>query len=124
MPTPRKPDSPPNDLDAESKRLWRSTIAYLTEQGTWQESDAGVLERYVRAVQLERDCRGWLQETGIVTSGSMGQPTKHPLEQVRRDALSDAHKFAEALLLTPSTRLRHELENRKSSGGDFAGLLG
>lgn len=124
----RKADSPPADLDAPSKKLWRGTIEHLEQQRTWAPSDLALLERYVRAVELERTSR--LEMAGSedartrqrLALGSTGQLVVHPLESIRQKADADAHKYADALLLSPAARKRNEIEASKPKG-KFAGAL-
>lgn len=125
----RKADSPPADLDTTSKKLWRATIDHLEQQRTWAASDLALLERYVRAVELERESRRAMSTSDSaltrqrLATGSTGQLVVHPLESIRQKADADAHKYADALLLSPAARKRNEIEATQPQG-KFAGALG
>lgn len=131
MATPRKADAPPADLERDSKALWKVTIAALEKQGTWTLSDLPLLERYIRAVQLERTARGDMDNARDdhlarrrLAHGSTGQLVAHPLEAIRQKADADAHKYADALLLTPLARQRNDLEAGEAQAGKFGAALG
>lgn len=104
---PRDAAPPPDDLDDESKDLWRKTKRHLVKQGTWQDSDAATLERYVRAMQRAREARSATR--GLTTKGSQGQLVQHPNLKTEREALRDAHLYATDLLLTPASRRRAQI---------------
>lgn len=96
---------PPGDFENEARTLWRSTQRRLRRQGTWQDGDCELLERYVRAVVLYRTART-AAEGSPWTKGSKGQLVAHPAVKVAREAAHDAHTFASELLLTPKSRAR------------------
>lgn len=124
----RRAESPPVDLDSSSKKLWRATIEQLEQQRTWAVSDLPLLERYVRAVQAERQAREDMAKSEDqlarrrLARGSTGQLVTHPLEAIRQKADADAHKYAEALLLSPAARKRTEVEAAKPAGKFGAAL--
>lgn len=115
MPADRAP-SAPSDLDATSKALWTRTIEQLRAQSTWENSDAPLLERYVRALELARLCR---KERGgrLTALGYRDQPVQHPLLRAEREATRDANDYAKALLLTPEARKAEA--GKKATGGKF-----
>ena len=98
---------PPPDLVGEEK-LWFAVQKHLRAQGTWSNTDAPLLESYVRSVLLARLARAAAGSEPFIT-GSRGQPVAHPGLKMARDAEADAHRYAGALLLTPEARKRHEL---------------
>lgn len=127
---PRDTAPPPADLDDASKKLWKKTRKQLEEQKTWEDSDAPVLERYIRALERARVAReGLPKERGtgkpkLTTVGSKGQETQHPNVKTAREAERDAHEYAKDLLLTPKAREQHELEQKRAQGeGKFGGKL-
>jgi P27 family predicted phage terminase small subunit len=95
---------PPADLDEVAVALWNRVLRELQDQGTWQASDVGVLERYVRAVRRAAAARELVDREGFTTSGARGQLVAHPALRIARDAERDAHEYANALLLTPRAR--------------------
>jgi P27 family predicted phage terminase small subunit len=127
---PRYTAKVPADLDKESKDLWALTKRQLQAQGTWKESDAAVLERYVRALERARIARADLvvpsgKSTAIklTTTGSTGQLVQHPSVKTAREAELDAQKYADSLLLTPDARRRAGLEGEEGAEGKFGGAL-
>ena len=105
----RSPTAPPGDLDVGSKRFWERTLEHLREQRTWQDSDVPLLERYVRACENARHARAKIPPEGT-TRGSQGQLVEHPAIKTAREAERDAHKYAEALILTPDARRKAAIE--------------
>jgi P27 family predicted phage terminase small subunit len=104
-----RPVPPPDDLDEAAKALWRRVQRHLREQRTWQDTDAELLESYVRAIALARTARLTAAASPFV-EGSKGQLVAHPGLKVAAEAERDAHRYATALLLTPEARKRHEVK--------------
>lgn len=122
---PRSKFPPPDDLDAQSKVLWKKTIKDLEEQETWEASDAPTLERYVRATERARLGRAGMVVKGkvkLLAVGSQGQPVPHPNIKTVREAERDAHEYAKDLLLTPKAREQHEIAKRAAERGSKFGL--
>ena len=67
-----------------------------------------MLEAYCRSVVRARAAHAVAQECPF-TNGSTGQTVAHPAIRVAREAEADARAAAQALLLTPEMRKRHEL---------------
>lgn len=112
-----RPISPPDGLDELSRSIWRAAQRVLKRQGTWQDSDAPLLEAYVRALQTARDCRRAVGNRTFV-QGSVGQPVSHPGMRLAAEAERDACRYAQALLLTPEMRKRHELDPSPAEESD------
>jgi P27 family predicted phage terminase small subunit len=106
-----RPIPAPDDLDAEANVLWRATQRHLRAQGTWQDADAPLLESYVRSVTVARAARLAAKSESFV-EGSEGQLVAHPGLSVAAEAERDAARYAQALLLTPEARKRHEIVPR------------
>jgi len=98
----------PKGLDQAGRDLWSSAQHQLKAQGTWQDSDAPLLESYVRAVCLSRTARE-AAATEPFVEGSKGQLVAHPGLRVAAEAERDACRYATALLLTPEARKRHDV---------------
>ena len=114
----------PRDFDDRARKLWNGVQRALREQGTFQDSDAGALERYVRALDRAIVARAELAKHGKLTAtGSQGQPVPHPLLRVARESERDAHEYAEALLLTPRARRRAGVGETTGMDDELAGLL-
>lgn len=98
----------PDDLDDESLALFNLKLAELRDQQTWKDSDADLLERYVRCLQRARLARAAAGDTPFTTGGT-GRVYLHPGVSVAQQAERDAHVYADALILTPAARKRHGL---------------
>lgn len=110
MATPKRPDTPPADVDLDAKRLWNGTRDWLIAAGLWElPVDPTTLERYVRADARGRDARTTLREEGLTSTGSRGQLIEHPAVKTAREAERDAHEYAKEMCLTPLARRRHGL---------------
>jgi P27 family predicted phage terminase small subunit len=99
---------PPSDFNTEARKLWSRAQAELRGQGTWRNTDAPLLEAYVRSIVRARAAHAAAAERPFV-AGSKGQLAPHPAIRVARDAEADARAAAGALLLTPEARKRHEV---------------
>lgn len=106
----------PEDFDQESRALYTATLAHLRGHlaDLWDDTVLPTLERYVRSKQLARQARQAADEAGQYVEVKGGRVFKHPGVRDARDHERDAHLYAEALLLTPASRKRH---NVKDSGG-------
>jgi P27 family predicted phage terminase small subunit len=114
----------PTGLDEVSRKLWTATLRALREQGTWQASDAGCLERYVRAAARARAAQAILARDGLTATGGRDQPVPHPAVRIARDAERDAAEYARDLLLTPRARRLAGLSETSAMDDELAGLLG
>jgi P27 family predicted phage terminase small subunit len=98
----------PSDFDPEARSIWLDAQRALRAQGTWQDTDAPLLEAYVRCVVLARKARQAAASDPFVT-GSRGQPAAHPGLKVADSSERAALSYANALLLTADARKRHDL---------------
>ena len=104
-----RPEAAPPDLSADGVRLWRQTVRHLKRQQTWEDTDVPLLEAYVRNVLVAREARTQAHGQPFVT-GSKGQLVPHPGLRIADQAETAAHKYATALLLTPESRRRHNIQ--------------
>src|SRR4051794_10599420 len=95
---------PPSDFEPFAVELWNRLIRELRQQGTWQASDIGTLERYVRAAARARAAQAIIATDGLTSTGGRDQPIAHPAVRIARDAERDAAEYARDLLLTPRSR--------------------
>jgi|SRR5215212_1245362 len=109
--------APPEDFDEASRSLWQRVQGHLREQETWGDTDAELLEAYVRAVATFRAARRGSASEPFV-DGSKGQLVAHPGLKVAAGAEGVAHRFASSLLLTPEARKRYEVKHPGSSNAD------
>jgi len=115
---------PPPGMSAGERRLFLSIRRELHAQGTWQDSDAGALERYVRALERARTALEIVEREGMTAEGASGQPVTHPALRIAREAERDAADYARDLLLTPASRRRAGLGETSGLDEDLRELLG
>jgi P27 family predicted phage terminase small subunit len=118
-----RPIPAPDDLPAEAKNAWRACQRQLRAQGTWQDTDAALLESYVRSLVRAREGREAAGDEPYV-AGSKGQLVPHPGLRVAAEAERDAERFARALLLTPEARRRHDVKVVEDGDDALADLVG
>jgi hypothetical protein len=90
----------PADIPDGGRALWLAAQKQLRAQGTWLNTDGPLLESYVQCVLTARSAR-------------RGGDTKLAGESER-----DAHRYANALLLTPESRKRHGVKPANGGGRD------
>jgi P27 family predicted phage terminase small subunit len=114
---------PPSDFGEPARRLWSATLKALRDQGSWQHSDRGALERYVRAMLRAADARAVAERDGLIAAGGRGQPIAHPALRIARDAERDAAEYARDLLLTPRARRLAGISETTALDDELAALL-
>lgn len=97
------PSPAPNDLDAQSRALWKSAQKALEDQGTWQAHDVTTLEMMVRSEAEIRALRGAIGKDFVV-KGSRGQDVAHPLIKALHEAEKFFIAYARELKYTPNSR--------------------
>ncbi len=117
-PTRPRPVPPPEDLGEDARSLWHRVQRQARAQETWQDTDAPLLEAYVRAVFLARQARSAAAGEPFV-EGSKGQLVAHPGLKVAAEAERDACRYGTALLLTPEARRRHEIKAPETDAFPF-----
>jgi phage terminase small subunit len=122
---------PPDDLDAESRALWRRTLEQLEAQRTFAESDIPILAMYVRALEVARHARARIAarvqaggDDAHFTRGSMRQLVQHPDIKTAREAEHDAAAYAASLLITSRERKRHKIRRPRTSPSQLELILG
>ena len=97
-------------LRQEIDTLYGECKAQLESQGTWQNTDAPILEQYASAVVRARVLRRQAEEEPFV-EGSKKQLVAHPGFKLATDAEEASLKYAKELLLTPKSRKSAGVEN-------------
>jgi phage terminase small subunit len=110
------PTTPPSDLDAESRAVWRIALAELELVGSWTLATAPLLALYVRALQTARLARSRIAarfdqaaDAAFFALGSTGQLVAHVDLAIARAAERDAATYAGLLLLSPAARRRAQV---------------
>ena len=120
---PQARPEPPRELPSEGAKLWRAAVRHLKRQGTWQDTDAPLLEAYVKSVVTARKARALADAEPFVT-GSRGQLVPHPGLKLAADAQRDACRYATTLLLTPEARKRNHLTRPNAPSNELHEILG
>ena len=107
--------------DEYGREVYTEARKALEGQGTWRDTDAPLLEAYVRSLVLARQARKAVQASPF-TEGSRGQMVAHPGVKIASDAERDAERYARALLLTPEARARHDVKGRDGDEPFLASL--
>lgn len=116
---PPAPRNLPKDVHAE----WRVICADLTGRGLLTTSMLSVVETYVGAVWLARDCRRALAADGVVVRGATGMPKPHPAGAMLKNANETIARLAEELGITPSSRSRPGIREQEKHADDAANPL-
>jgi P27 family predicted phage terminase small subunit len=101
--------------------IWRSVQRSLRDSDQWDDNFAPLLERYVLALLRWTKYRA-LADAEPTTRGSMGQLVQHPYVKTAREAEHDAHRYAQALLLTPEARKKLARAAEADDGGGELGF--
>jgi P27 family predicted phage terminase small subunit len=111
----------PDDISEYGQRVYDEARAELESQGTWRDTDAPLLESYVRSLLVARQARKAVSASPF-TEGSRGQLVAHPGVKIAADAERDAERYARALLLTPEARSRHQVKGHDDDEPFLAAL--
>ncbi len=105
---------PPAELPERTHDLWRRVTATLEAELRLRAQDVDLIARYVYALDDARRYRAQHEEQGappLARGGATGRAeVRHPLLDMIRCAETDAHRYGEALGLSPAARLRLGLE--------------
>lgn len=96
--------------------MWSAAQRQLRGQGTWTNTDAPLLEAYVRNVLLARTARIEAGHYGLETTG--GQLMAGAKYKLAADCEAAAYRYATALLLTPESRKKHGVTAAKNGAED------
>src|SRR5215212_7136212 len=115
---------PPIDFDDDARQIWTAAQAQLRLQSTWSKTDRPLLEFYVRSVRLAQRARAAAEELPFQRSNSAPAMYAHVELQVAEKAEAAALKYAQALLLTPESRKRHNVSLPTGADDELARLVG
>jgi phage terminase small subunit len=116
--------APPIDFDDDARKVWTAAQRQLRLQGTWSKTDRPLLEFYVRAVRLAQRARAAAEDMPFVRSNSGHGMLAHVELKVAENAEAAALKYAQALLLTPESRKRHNVTLPTGAEDALAKLVG
>ena len=111
---------PTPQLTPAGRKIWDEVREYLEDHGIWNDVHAPLLERYVRNLVRANWARERAEKRPTV-KGSTKQTVANPLFAVARNSELDAHKYAEALLITPKA-MREHLQDGEDPDDDELGF--
>ncbi|MBZ5489153.1 phage terminase small subunit P27 family [Halomonas aquamarina] len=112
---------PPELIDENAVRLWKSQSKVLIERGTFEPEDAPLLLAYCNSfsymITADLKITDWAaRDGGMVVATSDGSIKKSPYVAARNDAIAQLSRLGSLLGLDPLTRLR--MMGAGSSGED------
>ena len=103
---PVDPFPPPADLIPEAHSVWRSVVEDLGGAGHMREAYLPQIQTYCEAVYLHALAVADVRVNGIVIRGAQGGWVKNPAVTVQKDAAATMLRYADAMGLTPASRIR------------------
>ncbi|MGP9499579.1 MULTISPECIES: phage terminase small subunit P27 family [unclassified Halomonas] len=102
---------PPELIDENAVRLWKSQSKILIERGTFEPEDAPLLLAYCNSfsymITADLKITDWAADDGgMVVATSDGSIKKSPYVAARNDAIAQLSRLGSLLGLDPLTRLR------------------
>jgi P27 family predicted phage terminase small subunit len=112
--TGRSTPRPPVWLPEPGKAEWRRVVPLLTERNILSKADLSALASYCVAFGQVQMCQEILNTEGLVIDSSQGR-RGHPAAQVQHRAQSQMRQYAAELGLTPVSRSRAAVVDRRES---------
>lgn len=100
----------PRGLSKGAKRLWRMLAGDLVELGLFTDVDVPAFMLMAEHFGIAREAALIVDEEGLQTKDEHGCNRKHPLLQVLRDNSAAFRQFATEFGLTPSARVRLDVQ--------------
>lgn len=105
--------APPNWLCRDGKAEWRRVgPVMIKERQILTVPDMAQLANYCAAIGLVAQASRLITKEGIIFK-SPGGPKKHPAVSIRAEAMTQARQLAAELGLTPMSRSRKPLQEKK-----------
>lgn len=125
-PRPQIPDEiprAPSHLTREAKKEWKSMSLKLHTLGLLTDIDESALALYCQAYGRWVDAEEKLKKTGTVIKTTNGNIVQSPYLGIANTAMRDCHKYLIEFGMTPSSRTKVAVTNKKSES-KFSGLIG
>lgn len=104
-----EPFPPPGSLPESVHDVWRNAVADLGGAGHMKPTFVPQLVAYCEAVLLHAQVSANIHEFGVLIEGERGL-MPNPLIRVQKDAAATILRYADALGMTPASRIRLALE--------------
>jgi P27 family predicted phage terminase small subunit len=115
--TPRVPSWLPEPGKAE----WRRVLPLLMARSILSRADLSTLASYCAAFGTVQQCQEIINAEGLVVEGKLS-PRGHPASQIQHRAQSQMRQYAAELGLTPVSRSRTTMVDRREGEDDFSDL--
>jgi P27 family predicted phage terminase small subunit len=100
----------PRTLAASMADDWNVVVADLQGRGILTTSMLAVVETYVGAIWVARECRTAIADKGLFAQAKDGQPKPNPALAMLKAAQETVSRLAAELGLTPLSRSRKALQ--------------
>lgn len=97
---------PPDSLPALVHDTWRAVVRDLGGSNHMRDSYVPALSAYCEALYVHAEASANIHKFGVLVKGPNGAPIPNPMIKVQKDASATLLRYAEALGLTPSGRIR------------------
>jgi P27 family predicted phage terminase small subunit len=104
----------PSWLPEPGKAEWRRVLPLLMARSILSRADLSVLASYCAAFGQVQQCQEILNAKGLVDEGKLGT-RGHPAAQIQHRAMSQLRQYAAELGLTPVSRSRAGVVDRKEA---------
>jgi P27 family predicted phage terminase small subunit len=104
----------PSWLPEPGKAEWRRVLPLLLERGILSRADLSTVASYCAAFGTVQQCQEILNREGLVVEGAQGSKG-HPASQIQHRAQSQMRQYAAELGLTPVSRSRAAVVDRRES---------
>jgi len=96
----------PDTLSAHCLDDWRRTAEELVKRGYLTDGVLPILETYVGAIWMARECRRTIETEGMTQRRKDGTLQRHPLVSMLRASQETIARLADELGLTPMAQSR------------------
>jgi phage terminase small subunit len=117
---------PPKGFSPDERDVWNAAQRQLRAQGTWTgKSDVPLLEMFAKNVVQAREARCAISEyrESLYTANTLDRQLLKDQLKIATDAEAAAHRLATALLLTPESRKRHNVQPVEAGEDELARLV-
>lgn len=101
---------PRGKLNDDGKKLWHQVASRLADAGLLTEVDKPALMMMCFHYQVIVEASRVVDEEGLISVGSKGQPVAHPAVGILNNASTAFRRWATEFGLTPSSRTSLEIE--------------
>jgi P27 family predicted phage terminase small subunit len=108
----------PGHLPSDMRDVWRTTAADLIGRGLLTTSSLPLLETYVGAVWMAKECRGALAEHGVLVRGEKMQFKPNPAAAMLAKAQDTIARLAADMGISAASRNSNAIRAAQRGHGD------